>query len=167
MDTSLFQTGIDASQPPNGPCYVDGQGLPSMLHVPVIAGYPLEQTDIAALYPNIVAWAASGGVMNADWYAHPQPSSAYPNPVAPRFGGSPDLPVDTTCACPSGYSGNGGSCIDIDECATGANDCAVNATCVNNQGGFGCTCNSGFMGDGRTCVASGPPAPANTRLAHA
>lgn len=41
---------------------------------------------------------------------------------------------------------NGGNlmCRDIDECATGMDDCDPNATCVNNNDGYVCQCNPGY-----------------------
>ncbi|HJL20195.1 MAG TPA: EGF domain-containing protein [Sandaracinaceae bacterium LLY-WYZ-13_1] len=69
-----------------------------------------------------------------------------------------DSAGDFTCACPPGYVGDGHAlpggtgCTDIDECATGMDDCDPNATCANTMGGFTCTCDSGFTGDGRTCT---------------
>lgn len=73
-----------------------------------------------------------------------------------------------TCRCPYGYTGDGkrcelnpclpgfvrdanGTCIDLDECASGANNCAANATCANTAGGFACRCNPGLSGDGTSC----------------
>lgn len=50
--------------------------------------------------------------------------------------------------CPSGYSGNGRYCTDIDECKDNANDCNANADCVNTDSSFNCVCRQGFTGDG-------------------
>ena len=46
------------------------------------------------------------------------------------------------CSCNSGYSGDGISCSDDDECAAGA--CDANASCTNTDGGYECACNDGF-----------------------
>ena len=40
---------------------------------------------------------------------------------------------------------------DIKECATGVDNCDVNALCENTIGSHKCTCKSGYTGDGRTC----------------
>jgi hypothetical protein len=42
------------------------------------------------------------------------------------------------CACREGYSGDGVTCADIDECTTGFCDAA--ARCVNSIGSYSCTC---------------------------
>jgi hypothetical protein len=55
-------------------------------------------------------------------------------------------------ACPSGYSGNGFTCTDINECATANGGCSVNATCINTPGNRTCgACAAGFTGNGITC----------------
>lgn len=41
----------------------------------------------------------------------------------------------------------GGACnVDINECVRGTDNCAVNATCINTNGGFQCKCWVGFAG---------------------
>lgn len=61
-----------------------------------------------------------------------------------------DTPDAFTCACRPGFSGDGFSCADIDECAS--SPCAADATCTNTPGSYFCTCNAGYLGDGLTCV---------------
>ena len=53
------------------------------------------------------------------------------------------------CGCLTGYAAptTGGTCADVDECATGATDapCGVLATaCVNTVGSYACTCSPGY-----------------------
>ena len=45
---------------------------------------------------------------------------------------------------------------DIDECASGTDDChSSRALCTNTVGSFNCSCNSSYIGDGRTCNLPG------------
>ena len=49
--------------------------------------------------------------------------------------------------------------IDIDECASGTDDCSANAECTNTAGSFDCFCNAGFIdefGDGTECYGKKP-----------
>ena len=39
--------------------------------------------------------------------------------------------------------------VDIDECATGLNDCIIKKGCSNKQGGYDCVCPKEHSGDGR------------------
>ena len=62
-----------------------------------------------------------------------------------------------SCRCGSrftgfdGFTGDGHSCDDIDECADGTHSCSTNAICSNNVGSFECDCVEGFSGDGHSC----------------
>ena len=54
------------------------------------------------------------------------------------------------CVCNNGYAlQDNGECGDVDECATGENDCCGDSVCKNNPGSFVCNCPSGYSGPGR------------------
>ncbi|MDG2305489.1 MAG: DUF4215 domain-containing protein [Candidatus Binatia bacterium] len=57
----------------------------------------------------------------------------------------------STCTVESGWDCSSGTCVDINECATNADNCDTNATCSNTTGNFDCDCNAGYTGDGQTC----------------
>jgi alpha-tubulin suppressor-like RCC1 family protein len=78
-----------------------------------------------------------------------------------------ECPTDLACAadrkcwhagigpapCAAGYTRAGdGTCVDVDECATGAATCDAHATCANRPGSYSCACQPGWSGDGKTCV---------------
>ena len=77
-------------------------------------------------------------------------------------GGADDCVVEATCietasgracACDAGYTGDGTvsgtGCTDIDECATGVDDCVdVTGLCTDSDGSFACGCIAGYAGDG-------------------
>jgi cysteine-rich repeat protein len=56
-----------------------------------------------------------------------------------------------TCQIEMGYACSGGSCSDVDECATNNGGCAD--TCTNTVGGFVCSCGPGYVLDvnGHNC----------------
>ena len=45
------------------------------------------------------------------------------------------------------------SCVDIDECADGSDNCSATASCADMTPGFTCTCDSGYTGDGEICTS--------------
>lgn len=61
--------------------------------------------------------------------------------------------ADARCECAEGFVGDGTTCVDEDECDTGAAACHADATCTNTPGGFTCACKPGWDGDGIECTA--------------
>lgn len=92
VDPSLFGTGIDASDPTTPRCYVDGNGLPSALHIPYEVAYPLDEVGIQNLYPSILSFASSGGQSAADYYVTPVSSFGYTAPLRRSIPPERDLP---------------------------------------------------------------------------
>ncbi|XP_007516650.2 uromodulin [Erinaceus europaeus] len=51
----------------------------------------------------------------------------------------------TRCTCREGFSGDGLTCVDLDECALqGAHNCSSDSNCINTPGSYTCTCLDGF-----------------------
>ncbi|XP_042533773.1 nidogen-2 isoform X1 [Dipodomys spectabilis] len=67
--------------------------------------------------------------------------------------------TDYTCECAPGYQGDGRSCVDVNECATGFHHCGPNSVCINLLGSYRCECRSGYelAGDQRSCILIAPP----------
>ena len=78
MDTTLFGTGIDASNTHGGgPYFITKDGLAFALNVPINNGgakgsfdwvYMKERVSIDQGFPGIAPWASSGGGSNASWW---------------------------------------------------------------------------------------------------
>ena len=57
----------------------------------------------------------------------------------------------------AGFTGNGDSCANINECQIHGEEseprhrCDSNAQCADSPGSYSCTCNAGFNGDGVDC----------------
>ncbi len=98
MDTSMFNNGDDNSDPLSGRCFVSNAGLPWALHIPELVSYPNEETSIAALYPEILNFAASGGSANQDFYLNATPTFGFSAALSPKFpGGIDNIVADVSC----------------------------------------------------------------------
>ncbi|XP_024145472.1 nidogen-1 [Oryzias melastigma] len=73
-----------------------------------------------------------------------------------------------SCECTAGFSGNGHTCVDIDECQYPSRVCGPNAVCFNQPGSFRCECSPGFVfaADGKTCMEEQRPVDHCRRGSH-
>ncbi len=67
-DVSLMRTGDDRTVVGTNATYVDANGRPWALEVPIEWKYPNETIDLTVPYPNMALWARSAGASFADWY---------------------------------------------------------------------------------------------------
>jgi Calcium-binding EGF domain len=66
------------------------------------------------------------------------------------------------CECNLGFTGNGQTCSDVNECEVqGRARCPEHATCQNIQGSFSCPCDPGYRALGDGCVALVAPSTAD------
>lgn len=65
-DSTIFGTQDDRTS--GSKTYVDKNGRPWALDIPVLWRYPNETIDLTVPYPNMATWAASGGTQQINWY---------------------------------------------------------------------------------------------------
>ena len=56
--------------------------------------------------------------------------------------------AEELCACNDGWTGDGTTCADINECMLETDNCHDDAVCTDTDGGFTCECKDGYSGDG-------------------
>ncbi|MDI1477657.1 FG-GAP-like repeat-containing protein [Polyangium sp. y55x31] len=90
---------------------------------------------------------------NGDYVTSLDPTSPLFDPTCSGLGCLPvNAPCDATVPCCDGLTCQSGTCVDVDECAAGTDNCDENATCTNTAGSFTCACNAGYEGDGVSCT---------------
>jgi LruC domain-containing protein len=67
-DPTLFGTADDRSVLASNKSYVDQNGRPWALDIPIEWRYPNETIDLTLAYPNMAAWATSAGALFNNWY---------------------------------------------------------------------------------------------------
>ena len=58
---------------------------------------------------------------------------------------------DGVCVCKDGFTGDGVTCTDVNECQTANGGCDPNAVCNNLPGSRSCVCMAGYLGNGISC----------------
>ncbi|NPD22211.1 hypothetical protein D7Y27_19240 [Corallococcus sp. AB004] len=90
---------------------------------------------------------------NGDYVTSLDPTSPLYDPTCSGQGClSVNAPCDATVPCCDGLTCQSGTCVDVNECAAGTDNCNENATCTNTVGSFTCACNAGYEGNGVTCA---------------
>lgn len=108
MNVGLYGQADDGSSP--GRRFVDGSGLPFALVVPTATPYPAEGVAISTLFPDILAFASSGGTQALDFYASNVAATVgYADvngdgPYTPVL--SSALTIDRSCVPPLGVPGS-------------------------------------------------------------
>ncbi len=68
VDTDVFGSFNDNSNPASGRYYKSDLGLPWAINIPVVFDYPIEQKEVIRAYLKFAEWAESGGQLYPDWY---------------------------------------------------------------------------------------------------
>ncbi len=67
-DLALFGTADDRSVLASSKSYIDQNGRPWAMDIPVEWRYPNETVDLTLAYPNMADWATSAGALFNNWY---------------------------------------------------------------------------------------------------
>ena len=63
-----------------------------------------------------------------------------------------NLPGTHECVCSRGYLGDGMTCTEENECATGRHLCTPRSQCINTVGSYICQCLDGYRMAEKRCV---------------
>lgn len=77
MNTTLFGTAQDVSDPLTGAYYLTKTRLPWSIFIADEIDYPIEKIEIIDAFPDFVEWAQSGGIAKPDWYMNPDPGKIW------------------------------------------------------------------------------------------
>jgi alpha-tubulin suppressor-like RCC1 family protein len=89
-----------------------------------------------------------------------QPDTGLPScPACDQHAWCAESGAGVRCTCRDGFTGDGHTCLDIDECAQGTAPCdRQHGVCTNTEGGYTCSCAAGWwLGkDGTSCLDTLP-----------
>jgi LruC domain-containing protein len=66
--TDFYNRGDDASDASQDKYFVDSNGMPWAINVPVEWQHPVEYMDIIYAYPQLPSYISSGGLTDTQWY---------------------------------------------------------------------------------------------------
>ena len=173
MNTSLFQQGVDDSRV--GRSFIHHNGIPFALNLQSSSRYPQEAVAIDLLFPDIVAFAASSGGLNQDFYlTNIRDEHGIHAPWAPI---PPDAPPDIECThryawqtgpyaiCGGGSGGwvadAWGACTGApNNCGTGSqshgHSCAPDGDSGSQSRAVWCERNDGLVVEDERCASQRP-----------
>lgn len=68
VDSKVFGTASDATNPDKGVYYKTSTGLPYAISIPEKFDYPFEKVQVIKAYAKFAEWVQSGGNSSPDWY---------------------------------------------------------------------------------------------------
>ena len=123
MRDNLFGTLDDGSTAARS--FVDRDGLPFVLSVPLQSVWPRERERVEGLWPDIVDFAATGGEASADFYTRPDLSKAFSAPTSAAIG-SVEYAACVAATCTDGARNGRESDVD---CGGDCAPCGVGSAC--------------------------------------